>query len=237
MPDVIAIIPARGGSKRVPRKNLMRVGGEPLISRTIRHASAATRVGAVYVSTDDREIADCARVLGAQVISRPPELAVDEATSESALLHTLDTRVQRGLADPDLVVFLQCTCPVRAPDDVDRAIETLERSGSDSLFSGCRETPFIWRLEATGPKSVTYDHRSRQRTQDWQPHYRENGSIYVFRPWVLRKTNNRLGGKIAIHEMDYWSSFDIDSKVDFLLVDWILERLKGQSAPAQRPRS
>jgi CMP-N,N'-diacetyllegionaminic acid synthase len=231
--DVIAIIPARGGSKRIPRKNLVAVGGKPLLSHTVWHALNAKAVGAVYVSTDDDEIADHARVWGAEVVIRPPELASDAATSEAALIHVLDMRLQNGLADPDLVVFLQCTCPVRAPDDIDRAVETLRQSGSDSLFSGCRETPFIWCIGSGGPQSVTYDYRTRRRTQDWRPHYRENGSIYVFRPWVLRQNSNRIGGKIAVYEMDYWSSFDVDSNEDLLLVQWIFERMKAELSVAQ----
>src|SRR6185312_7272193 len=151
-------------------------------------------------------------------------------------LHVLDTRMLHGLADPDLVVFLQCTCPLRARDDIDRAVDTLEQTGSDSLFSGCREAPFIWRHEPDGLHSVTYDYRARQRTQDWQPHYRENGSIYVLRPWVLRQNNNRLGGKIAVHEMDYWSSLDIDSKEDFVLLEWILKRFRGDASEARGAR-
>jgi N-acylneuraminate cytidylyltransferase len=228
MRDVIAIIPARGGSKRVPRKNLVPVGGQPLIAYTIQQALNAASVGTVYVSTDDDEIARHASALGTEVVVRPRELATDEATSESVLLHVLDTRARQGAVDPDLVVFLQCTCPIRAQDDIDRAVNTLERTGSDSLFSGCREAPFVWRREPDGLRSVTYDYRSRQRTQEWQPHYRENGSIYVFRPWVLRQNNNRLGGKIAVHEMEYWSSFDIDSKEDLVLVEWILERFRDE---------
>src|ERR1700692_510895 len=89
--DVIAIIPARGGSRRIPRKNLVSVGGQPLISHTVLHATSARSVGAVYVSTDDEEIADHAKALGAEIVIRPPELASDTATSESALLHVLDT--------------------------------------------------------------------------------------------------------------------------------------------------
>ena len=113
IPYAIALIPARGGSKRIPRKNLLPLAGLPLVAHSIRHAIAAHAVSEVYVSTDDPEIADVARTFGAEVVMRPTELAGDQATSESALLHALDDRARRGLPDPELVVFLQPTSPVR----------------------------------------------------------------------------------------------------------------------------
>jgi YrbI family 3-deoxy-D-manno-octulosonate 8-phosphate phosphatase len=224
----IAIIPARGASKRLLRKNLALVAGVPLVAHTIRHARGASRVDAVIVSTEDPEIADVARSEGADVVIRPEALASDAATSESALLHVLDTRRDRGLPDPDLVAFLQCTSPVREPDDIDRAIDQLEADGADSLLSVCENTRFVWASGANGPASINYDFRHRRREQDLDPQFQENGSIYVFRPWVLRQQNNRLGGRIALYEMDYWSSFQIDSPEDLALCNWILRQRRPQ---------
>ena len=221
---VTAVIPARGGSKRVPRKNLMRLAGHPLIAHSIMHARRSRLVGEVYVSTEDPEIAAIARVYGADVVARPAELADDRATSESALLHVLDERRRGGLPDPDLVVFLQCTSPVRRPHDVDSAVETLLSAGADSLFSACENNRLIWALKDGRPYSVNYDHRSRRREQDMEIQYRENGSIYVFRPEVLREYGNRLGGQIAVHEMDYWSSFQVDAPEHAELIEWIMSR-------------
>jgi N-acylneuraminate cytidylyltransferase len=226
----IAIIPARGASKRVPRKNMARVAGVPLIVHTIRHARESTRVDAVIVSTEDPEIAGVARAEGAEVVLRPEALASDMATSESALLHVLDTRQAGGLSDPDLVVFLQCTSPVRKPDDIDRAIDRLEAERADSLLSVCENTRFVWALTASGPASINYDYRHRRREQDMDRQFQENGSIYLSRPWVLREHGNRLGGRIALYEMDYWSSFQIDSQEDLDLCDWILRRHRPSDA-------
>jgi CMP-N,N'-diacetyllegionaminic acid synthase len=220
---VVAIIPARGGSKRIPRKNLLVVGGLPLVGHSIRHARDAS-VDEVYVSTEDPEIAQVAAAFGAEVIQRPAELAGDEATSESSLLHVLDARADRGLADPDLVVFLQPTSPIRRPGDIDRAVGTLTAAGADSLFSACENNRLIWALNRGELRSVNYDYRSRQREQDMAVQYRENGSIYVFRPEILRMHRNRLGGRIAVHEMDYWSSFQIDTPEHVALCEWILGR-------------
>jgi N-acylneuraminate cytidylyltransferase len=224
MQSALAIIPARGGSKRIPGKNLALVGGVPLIAHSIRHARQSRRVEATVVSTDDEEIAAVARREGAAVVMRPVALAADEASSESALLHVLDTRRGAGHRDPDLVVFLQCTSPIRESTDIDRAIEQFERESADSLMSACENTRFIWAVGADGPRSLNYDFRKRKREQELDPQFQENGSIYVFRPELLRATNNRLGGKIAIYRMNYWSSFQVDAPEDLELCDWILQR-------------
>jgi YrbI family 3-deoxy-D-manno-octulosonate 8-phosphate phosphatase len=221
---ITAIIPARGRSKRIPRKNLLPLAGRPLVAHSIVHARQSHLVREVYVSTDDMDIAEVARAYGAEVVLRPPELASDQATSESALLHVLDERGRQGLPDPDLVVFLQCTSPIRRSDDIDRAIKTLLAAKADSLFSACENTRLVWALKDGQPYSVNYDYHRRQREQDMSQQYRENGSIYVFYPRVLRQYNNRLGGKIAIYEMDYWSSFQLDTPEHAELLEWILRR-------------
>jgi CMP-N,N'-diacetyllegionaminic acid synthase len=120
--DAIAIIPARGGSKRVPSKNLLPLAGRPLLAHSIEAALAAENVSDVYVSTEDEQIAEVARSHGAQVVMRPAEIASDTATSESALADALDQIAAGGRAEPELVVFLQATSPVRRPGEIDRAI-------------------------------------------------------------------------------------------------------------------
>jgi len=223
-PEIIAIIPARGGSKRIDRKNLLPIAGRTLLAHSIIQALQSRLVREVYVSTEDSEIAEVAQAHGAEVVWRPLELATNKATSESALLHVLDHRKDQGDSDPDLVVFLQCTSPVRRPTDIDRAIETLLSTGADSLFSACENSRLIWALREERLCSVNYDYQRRQREQDMAIQYRENGSIYVFRPEILRQFNNRLGGKIAAYEMDYWSSFQLDTSVHAELLEWILNR-------------
>lgn len=223
--DVVAVIPARGGSKRVPRKNVLPLRGLPVLAYSVLHARASRHVSAVYVSTDDVEAAAVARRHGAEVIDRPDELAGDTASSESAVLHVLDQRRVQGLADPDLVVFLQCTSPVRRPEDIDGAVDRLLIDGADSLFSACENSRLIWGVGADGaPHSINYDHRNRKREQVMERQYRENGSIYVFRPTILRSENNRLGGRMTVYEMDYWSSFQIDTPEHMELIEWVLGR-------------
>ena len=132
-PQVIAIIPARGGSKGVPGKNLRRVGGRSLVERAIDSCRAARLVDDVYVTTDDAEIARTAEAAGAKVIMRPVELASDTASSESALLHALDQLAMIS-EEPEVVVFVQCTSPFIAPDDLDRGIEMIIHDHADSVL-------------------------------------------------------------------------------------------------------
>src|SRR5262249_5683172 len=142
-PRTVAIVPARGGSQRIPRKNLLSIAGKPLLVHTLEHARRSEQVDAVYVSTDDAEIAAVARANGAEVIERPAEISGAHASSESALAHALDWLRARGIA-PELVAFLQCTSPLRAEGDLDRAIACLREAGADSLLSACRNTRFLW---------------------------------------------------------------------------------------------
>jgi N-acylneuraminate cytidylyltransferase len=230
--NVVCIIPARGGSTRLLRKNLLPLDGRPLIAHSIEHARQAALVRRVVVSTDDPEIAAVARAWEAEAVHRPVELASDTATSEAALAHALETIEQGGGTTFDLVVFLQCTSPIRAAQDIDRAIETCIEEGADSLFSACRNDKFIWRRRESGPVPLNYDHRARPREQDFPEEYRENGSIYVFRPWVLKTLGNRLGGRIAVYEMDYWASFQIDTPDDLDLCRWIVSRRAREERPA-----
>jgi YrbI family 3-deoxy-D-manno-octulosonate 8-phosphate phosphatase len=181
-------------------------------------------VSRVYVSTDSSAIADLAKSQGVDVVMRPAELATDVASSESALLHVLDERRKSGLKDPDLVVFLQCTSPIRRKHDIDGAIKGLLEADADSLFSGYRDSPFVWERHGEALKSLTYDFEHRGRTQERATQYVENGSIFVCKPWVLRKLNNRLGGRIAIYEMDFWTSIDIDTSDHVALVEQVLQR-------------
>lgn len=210
------------------------VAGRPLLAYSIEHARISKMVNKKVVSTEDPDIAAIAEMYGSEVVWRPPELATDTASSESVLLHALDCVEQQGFA-PDLVVFLQCTSPVREPDDIDNAIGTLLNQGADSLFSATPSHWLIWRRRPEGLCSFNYDYRDRRRDQELPKEFRENGSIYVFKPWVLREHNNRLGGKISVYEMDYWSSFQIDSPEDLQLCEWIIRQRRRCQQRAKLP--
>jgi len=228
--ECLVVIPARGGSKGLPRKNLRHLAGRPLVTHSIRHASASPRVTRVVVSTDDREIADVSRQAGAEVVLRPASLSGDEASSESALLHVLDHLRDSEGYEPDLVVFLQATSPIRADTDVTAAIEQLEREGADSLFSASPVHGFVWRREQHGPVPVTYDPAHRPRRQDAPEHVIENGSIYVFRPDVFRASGHRLGGRVTAYLMGAREGLQIDDAVEFAMAEALLAAAQREAA-------
>lgn len=219
-----AVIPARGGSKGIPRKNLREVAGQPLLAWTIRAVGEAKTPMRAIVSTDDDEIATLARSLGAEVpCLRPPELSGDESPSEDALLHALDT-MDDGV-DVEAVVMLQPTSPLRLPGSLDAAIELFEESGADTLVSVVETAPFLWSGSVEAPVPG-YDIDRRPRRQDLtdsQRRYRENGSIYVSAVDVLRSRHNRLGGKVAMYVMDPREGVDVDEEVDLRIVSELLE--------------
>lgn len=217
----VAIIPARGGSKSVPRKNIMPFCGRPLIAWSIEQAKRAHSIHDVYVTSDDLAILKVAIEYGAKGIIRPDEFATDEATSESALSHALNQIEQ----EVSLVAFIQATSPLRTPQDIDNAIYSLKNAGADSLFSMCKLDNYcIWMEKGGQLRSVNFDFQNRQRRQLREPSYLENGNIFVFKPEILRRYGNRLGGKIAMYEMPFWKSYEIDSPEDIEIVEYYFKK-------------
>lgn len=223
MTSVVAIIPARGGSKGIPRKNLVDICGKPLLAWSILQARNAAEIDSVWVTSDDDEILAVAEAHGAHAIRRPPEISGDSATSESAWLHALDVIEAQGVAI-DLVVAMQATSPLREPSDLDGGIRALREQSYDSLLSVTEvEDFFTWRIGAdSGAESVNYDYRNRKRRQQIEKRYLENGSFYVFRPEQLRRDNNRLGGRIGLFAMSRFKMFQIDNPEDIDLCTAIM---------------
>ena len=219
-PKVLCVIPARGGSKGFPGKNIAMLAGKPLLAHTIEHAKKALCITDIYVSTDDDDIAAVADKYACEVVRRPRALSGDYAPSEWALLHVL---AETGIV-PDYVVMLQCTSPIRKGLHIDRAFNLLLDTGADSLFSGVSAPRFIWEGTSGDMRPINYDYRARPMRQVGVCGYAENGSIYITKLGVLRDTGNRLGGKIAMYEMPYWSQYEIDEPDDLDLCEWILAR-------------
>jgi N-acylneuraminate cytidylyltransferase len=209
-----AFIPARGGSKGIPGKNLQAVGGHPLVVRTIRAARAAARIDRVFVSTDDPEIAAAARTAGAEVIDRPAEISGDTASSESAVLHALAHLEQAGDALPDVTVMLQCTSPFSTATDIDGTLHTLHAESADCAFTGHRTYGFLWRRGPDGAEAVNHDATTRPRRQDRPADYLETGAVYAMRTAGFRSARHRFFGKIAIHEVPAAHALEIDEPED-----------------------
>lgn len=219
----LAIIPARGGSKGVPGKNIREISGKPLIAWSIEHARSVPSIRHVVVSTDDIEIAEVARHYGAEVpFMRPAHLAEDSTPTEPVLEHALDWYVSNGKS-PDAIILLQPTSPCRRPNALALAIEQFETDGADSLLSVCENHHFFW-TNPSEPKAL-YDYQNRPRRQDIRSEdrwYRESGSIYITDATTFRTTKNRLGGKISLFEMSEEESWEIDSLTDFSIVSTFL---------------
>jgi CMP-N,N'-diacetyllegionaminic acid synthase len=222
MGDVVAIIPARGGSKGIPGKNLKPVCGAPLLAWSIMQANAAASVDSVWVTSDSDDILAVAREYGAHPVRRPDSLSGDTASSESAWQHALQ-EIERSGVVVDFVIGMQATSPIRAPSDLDQALEKVRQANLDSLLTVTEvEDYFNWRLGPDGPESINYDYRSRKRRQLIEKSYLENGSFYIFRPSILRNFNNRLGGAIGMHVMERHKMFQIDNPEDIVLCEAIM---------------
>lgn len=222
MNKTAAFILARGGSKGIPRKNLRLLAAKPLIAHSILDAIESELVNQIYVSTEDAEIARVSRQYGAEIIQRPQELASDTAPSAPALVHALTAIEKRGVF-PELIVFLQCTAPIRTGKDIDKAIRQLQNNQADSLLSVSPSHKFLWEQGNDSARSINYDYRDRPRRQDMKPQFVENGSIYICKPWVLKQSGNWLGGKIDLFVMSE-NCVDIDSVLDFEIAELILSK-------------
>ena len=223
--QIACIVAARGGSKGLPRKNIRLFAGLPLVCHSIKHANASKFIDKVYLSSEDEEILKIGSSCGAALIKRPSSLAKDETSSEDVLKHSLEE-----IGECDLVVFLQPTSPLRETEDIDNIIELVLKGGFDSAFSAVEiEDVFIWKDTKTGPRSVNYDFRNRKRRQDLEKQYVENGSIYCFKPEILKKYNNRLGNKIGISLMEGWKVHEIDCLEDFELCEFIYNQRLGNT--------
>lgn len=209
---VVAIIPARGGSKGVPRKNLRRVGGVPLVERAVRTAIETDGIDLVVVSTDDDEIAAVSEAAGARVVRRPAGISGDTASSESAILHALDELDAEGQRT-DVVAFLQATSPFIPRDALSTAVREVRERRADSMFAAHETYGFLWSQGADAEAvALNHDAARRPRRQDREPHHLETGAFYVFRADGFREAEHRFFGRIRIAEVPEWTAIEIDDE-------------------------
>lgn len=236
MAQVAAIIPARGGSKGIPGKNLCPLLGKPMIAYTIEAALASRHVTRVFVSTDDAGIADASRRYGAEVIARPAEISGDTASSESALIHALEHLKTVESYAPEILVFLQCTSPLMLPEDIDGTVNALLDERADSALSAYPSHLFLWRRDASGQaEGVNHLKTKRPRRQEREPEYAENGAVYVMRASGFLEARHRFFGKTAIFPMARERSVEIDDPADLELVEALIaQRESGSDAQSAR---
>ncbi|NQT81279.1 MAG: acylneuraminate cytidylyltransferase family protein [Candidatus Aminicenantes bacterium] len=222
--NIITIIPARGGSKGIPQKNIIEFCGKSLISWSIEQAEASKYIKNVYVSSDDREVLKVSKESGAKIIKRPIKMATDTSRAEEALLHAINHIHKLSKEKIDIVIFLQATSPLRTSKDIDNAIRLFLSKKADSLFSASILEDFcIWEVRNRKLRSVTFDYKQRGRRQDRYPYYLENGSIYIFKPEIIKINNNRLGGKIIFYSMPLWKSYEIDTIEDVEICEYYMK--------------
>lgn len=232
----ICIIPARGGSKGLPRKNVLPVGGTPLIGRAIEAAKGSGRIDGVYVSTDDAEIAGVAQASGAGIIDRPAEISGSMASSEAALLHGLDVLAEQGIA-PEVLVFLQCTSPFTSSDEIRRCVEALDDPEVHSALAVTHHHSFLWTLDADG-YAVGVNHvwnEQRKLRQELPPQFLETGSIYVMRVAAFREKRTRFCGRVKPVVVERYCT-EIDSPIDMALAQAVAPVVAAAHLQERDPR-
>lgn len=236
---ILALIPARGGSKSIPRKNLLQLGGKPLIAHSIEHALASRRITRTIVSTEDAEIAEVARAWGAEVpFVRPLEHATDHATDLQVFIHALGALAEQGYR-PDLIVQLRPTTPVRRPERIDAAIERmLDAPEADSLksLSPVDKSPYkMWRIDGQYLRPLLEipglpEAHSMPR-QILPPVYTGNGYLDVIRPRAVLEHNSMVG-KVMLPFVLEEECFDLDYPHQIPAIERALQRLGADRAPA-----
>jgi CMP-N-acetylneuraminic acid synthetase len=225
---VIAVVPARGGSKGIPRKNLVTLGGRTLLARAIEVAQAVDAIDRIIVSTEDPEIRSTALSAGAEVHHRPPELAADTSLVAEALRHLADTMLDGGYGSEDpILVLLEPTCPFRTAEDIDECLEVLEKEGCDSVatFTEAAVNPLrTWTMEEGRPRPFIPGADPWQPRQALDPAYQLSGVAYVFRRSALRDPKRPiLSGDMRGVVLTPARSFDIDSPLDLKVAQAMLE--------------
>jgi len=233
--NCLAIIPARGGSKGIPRKNVRPLAGKPLIAFNIEQAKRSRYVNRLVVSTDDAEIGAVAQQYGAEVVWRPAEISGDTASSESALLHVLEHLRQSEDYHPEVLVFLQCTSPLTLAEDIDGTVQALLDQGADSALAAIPFHYFLWRQTDDDAVGINHDKRIRPLRQEREPQYMEAGAVYAMRVDGFLQARHRFFGKTALYVMPGERRLEIDDPVDFQIAEVLVRQQERLARSACLP--
>mmetsp|Transcript_5456 Transcript_5456/g.12901 ORF Transcript_5456/g.12901 Transcript_5456/m.12901 type:complete len:230 (+) Transcript_5456:105-794(+) len=209
---IVAFVPARGGSVSIPLKNIKELAGRPLIDWCVRAALDSGVFTEVYVSTDSDKIAEVAEASGAKVHRRAAETATNTASTESAMMDFM-----KAHPDFDVMCLIQATSPLTTPDHFKEALALYNETGANSLVTAVRAHRFLWEVnpETKEAKAKNYDPLTRPRRQDWNGELIENGAFYFTDKALLEKNECRLGGKMVLYEMPEHTLVELDSMVDW----------------------
>ena len=220
---IVALVPLRGGSKGIPKKNIKNMAGKPLCAWVLEAARLSKFIDEVYVSTDSEEIIRVVKEIDASIhiVKRPQPLSDDFSSTESVMLHFMDN------VDFDILVTIQATSPLTQSTDIDNALLEFRNSKKDSLLTAVESKRFFWNYEC---EPINYNPINRPRRQDFQGYLMENGAFYITSREVLRREKCRLGGNIGIHIMDDESFLEIDEPSDWDMMELILnKKFRGES--------
>jgi len=227
--NIIAIIPARGGSKGVPRKNIKLVGGKPLIFYSISEAKKSKYISRIIVSTEDVQIAKISKSFGAEVVKRPKNLSRDNSPTVLAIKHVIDFLEKKEKYDVDVVVLLQPTSPFRTSKDIDSCIKKFKKENFDSIVSISEpaESPYwMYSLKKDQLIPLLKINKKHHRRQDLSKIYQLNGAVYVTSRNRIMKKNTILGDKMGGYVMPVERSLDIDNKFEFKIANLLMKSKK-----------
>lgn len=226
---ILCLIPARGGSKGVKRKNIKLLNGKPLLNWTIDEAKKSKYIDNIVVSTEDKEIADMVKYNNIEVIDRPSILAEDSSSTMDVIFHTLEI-LEKANYKPKFLLLLQCTSPLRKVKHIDEAIEIFLNNidRADSLISVTKENNPPWWIRRIDDKEylkkfIEYDKQKYTRRQDFPQVFRLNGAIYIIKIDQLYKYKDFETNRTIPYVMDSFSSIDIDTEMDFMFAEFILK--------------
>lgn len=223
---ILAIIPARGGSKGIPRKNIKELNGKPLIAYAIEEALRSKYIDKVIISTEDEEISKISKKYNAEVpFLRPKELAKDDTPGIDPILHAVKWLHDKS-SDFDYIICLQCTSPFRKVEQIDEALEKLINKEADSIVSVCEsEVSPYWmkKMENELMNDFLDDIPFYPRRQDAPQVYRLNGAIYIAKTEMLVKNKNWYTENTLAYVMDRKSSLDIDDMIDFKFAEFLMK--------------
>jgi len=222
--NVLAIIPARGGSKGIPGKNIKKINGNPLLYYTINASLKSKFISKTIVSTDDAKIAKVAKKFGSEIIIRPKNLATDKSQIEPVIEHALKFLKSNKNYIPDVIILLQNTSPLRTSSHIDAAFREFKNNNFDSILSASTSHQFIWRTQKKIAKPFNYDPTRRLNRQEIFNDFKENGAIYITKYQNFMKSKCRISGKTGIFEMSEHESFEVDSKIDFSIIEFLLKK-------------
>jgi YrbI family 3-deoxy-D-manno-octulosonate 8-phosphate phosphatase len=223
IPRIVALVPAREGSKSIPLKNIKNFAGRPLVYWVLLAAQLTETIEKIYVSTDGpkiKKVVESFHLSKVEVINRSPATATDGATTESVMLEFAERIHFQTL------VLIQATSPLLTSTDLIKAIEQFQASRYDSMLSVVRQKRFLWDQDkGNGAVPHNYDYNARPRRQEFDGYLVENGAFYITERQALLRTRNRLNGRIGLYEMPGYSYYELDEEEDWIVSEFLAKRL------------